>query len=195
MPRPPLRRSIAALGFAAVLLASGAGCASNGSSAQSDVTGPRVSDDEPADAVDQVGQVTSLDCGVPIDVLQSTLTGLAMTGQFPPAADRGGDGIFTGSVAVTGTGVTGVASPDADVYLVQAGMVVSTPGPKDSVGQQVDLGSAAGATFAAPGSIASCDSGEPLPAGSYDIYAAVLVNQADGSVGVAAGGPWPLGIN
>jgi hypothetical protein len=147
------------------------------------------------DQVDQVGQVTSLDCGVPIDVLQSSATGLAMTGQFPPGADRSGDGTLTGSVTVTGTGVTGVASPDADVYVVQAGMVVSTPGPKDSVGQQVDLGSAAGATFAAPGSIASCDSGEPLPAGSYDIYAAVLVNQADGSVGVAAGGPWPLGIN
>jgi hypothetical protein len=234
MPRPPLRRSVAALGFAAVLLASGAGCASNSSSEQSGVTGPTVSGDdqalqltlsteaepaeptesaEPAESTepvddssdqppgidvsdgDQVGQVTSLDCGVPIDVLQSTVTGLAMTGQFPPAADRGGDGTFTGSVAVTGTGVTGVASPDADVYLVQAGMVVSTPGPKDSVGQQVDLGSAAGATFAAPGSIASCDSGEPLPAGSYDIYAAVLVNQADGSVGVAAGGPWPLAIN
>src|SRR6478672_8401036 len=106
-----------------------------------------------------------------------------MTGQFPPAADRGGDGIFTGSVAVTGTGVTGVASPDADVYLVQAGMVVSTPGPKDLVGQQVDLG-AAGATFTASGRL-----------GSYDIYAAVVVNQADGSVVVAVGGPWPLAVN
>jgi hypothetical protein len=144
---------------------------------------------------DQVGQVTSLDCGVPIDVLQNSTTGLSVTGQFPPSADRSGDGTVAGSVTVTGTGVTGVASPDADVYLVQAGMVVSTPGPKDSVGQQVDLGSAAGATFTAPGSIASCESGEPLPAGSYDIYAAVVVNQADGSVVIATGGPWPLAIN
>jgi hypothetical protein len=234
MSRPPLRRSVAALGFAVVLLVSEAGCASNSSSEQSDVTGPTVSGDdqalqltlsteaEPAeptesaestgpaddsanqspgvdasdgDHIDQVGQVTSLDCGVPIDVLQSTATGLAMTGQFPPGADRGGDGTFTGSVTVTGAGVAGVASPDADVYVVQAGMVVSTPGPKDSVGQQVDLGSAAGATFTAPGSIASCESGEPLPAGSYDIYAAVVVNQADGSVVIATGGPWPLAIN
>jgi hypothetical protein len=231
MSRPRLGRSVAALGFAAVLLASGASCASNSSSERSDVTGPTVSGDDqalqltlsteaepaeptesaestepPDDAADQspgvdvsdgdqVGQVTSLDCGVPIDVLQSTATGLAMTGQFPPGADRSGDVTLTGSVTVTGTGVTGVASPDADVYVVQAGMVVSTPGPKDSVGQQVDFGAAAGATFTAPGSIASCDSGETLPAGSYDIYAAVVVNQADGSVVIATGGPWPLAIN
>ncbi len=241
MSRPPLRRSIA-LGFAAVLLVSLAGCGSNSDGDQADATGPTVSGDdqalqltlstaaepaepvestestestEPADQasdqppgvdvsnvdqgqldqgqLDQVGQVTSLDCGVPIDVLQNSTTGLSVTGQFPPSADRRGDGTVAGSVTVTGTGVTGVASPDADVYLVQAGTVVSTPGPKDLVGQQVDLG-ATGATFTASGSLASCDSGQALPAGSYDIYAAVVVNQADGSVVVAVGGPWPLAL-
>jgi hypothetical protein len=58
-----------------------------------------------------VGSATSLDCGVPIDVLQGTDSALTMTGQFP-----------------------------ADVYLVQAGAVVSAPGTKDSVGQQVSGG-------------------------------------------------------
>ena len=138
MSRPSFHHRVAALGLAALLALCSTGCASNGVSGPPDLTGPTAIDPTEladSDQVDQVGQVTSLDCGVSIDVLQSSGSALTMTGQFPAGADRSGDGAFAGSVTVTGLGVTGVASPEADVYLVQAGAVVSTPGPKDSVGQ------------------------------------------------------------
>ena len=197
MSRPPLRRLIAALGLAAVVLTFGTGC---GSSSGSDPSGTSLPTDVllPEGAISEGGQVdqlTSLDCGVPIEVLQNSVSGLTLTPQFPPGVDPGGDGTITGTVTVTGGGVSGVASPEADVYLVQSGAVVSTPGPKDAIGQQVDLGAPAGVTFAATGSITSCDSGEPLPAGSYDIYAVIAINQDEGAVAVAVGGPWPLTIN
>jgi len=107
----------------------------------------------------------------------------------PHPVERGPHGI------VPGDGVTGVAAPEADLYLVQSGAVVSTPLPKDAIGQQVDLGAAGGITFGARGSILSCASGESLPAGTYDIYAVVTINQQEGAVAVAVGGPWPLTIN
>jgi hypothetical protein len=197
MSRPPLRRLIAALGLAAVVLTIGTGCGSNAGTDQSGTSLPTdlLLPDGDISEGGQVDQLTSLDCGVPIEVLQNSAGELSMTPQFPPSVDTGGDGTFSGSVIVTGDGVTGVAAPEADLYLVQSGAVVSTPLPKDAIGQQVDLGAAGGITFGARGSILSCASGEPLPAGTYDIYAVVTINQQEGAVAVAVGGPWPLTIN
>jgi hypothetical protein len=195
MCRPPLRRLSAALGFA-VVLTIGTGCGSNTGSDPSDTGLPTdvlLPDDDISEG-GRVDQLTSLDCGVPIEVLQNSAGELTMTPQFPPSVDSGGDGTFTGSVTVTSGGVAGVAAPEADVYLVQSGAVVATPVPTVAIGQQVDLGAPAGVTFGATGSISSCESGESLPAGPYDIYAVVTINQDEGAVAVAIGGPWPLTV-
>jgi hypothetical protein len=121
--------------------------------------------------------------------------GMEVGGRFPPALKRGGDGMFSGTVTATATGarITGVASPEADVYLARDAMVVATALPKDSTGRPVDL--AAGATFTARGSLRSCaPGGDPLPAGHYQVFAVVLVVRDDGSSVSATGGPWPLDV-
>jgi hypothetical protein len=106
--------------------------------------------------------------------------------------------MFTGTVTVTSTGqrITGVASPEADVYLAGDGEIVATALPKDSIGQRVDLDSGASMTFTARGAIRPCvaSGGERLSAGRYEVFVVVVVNRDDGSAVTATGGPWPLDV-
>lgn len=139
-----------------------------------------------------------LACGDRIDSLLHLARGLVMTGEFPPRFDRGGDGTFAGTVKVTSTGprFSGVTSPEADVFVARAGKVVTMPLAKDLIGQPFDLAPGASAVFTARGSIRPCaaGAGELLPAGRYDVFAAVVVNRDDGPAVVAAGGPWPIEV-
>jgi hypothetical protein len=123
---------------------------------------------------------------------------LVVRGEFPEALDRGGDGMFAGTVTVTNTGprLTGVASPEADVYVTGDGEIVATALPKDSIGRPVDLDSGASMTFTARGAVRPCAAGggERLPPGRYEVFAVVVVNRDDGSAITASGGPWPLDV-
>jgi hypothetical protein len=141
--------------------------------------------------------VATLACGDRVDALSGRAVGVSVAGEFPSRIDRGGGGTFAGTVTVTSTGarVSGVASPEADVYIVAAGKVVATPPPKDLIGQAVDLGVGASHMFTAPGTVRRCAAvgGELLSAGDYEVFAVVVINSGDGSV-VIAGGPWRLEV-
>lgn len=122
---------------------------------------------------------------------------MVVRGEFPRRVNRDGDGTFTGTVTVTGAGarLTGVTSPEADVYLAADGEIVATALAKDSIGRPLDLDAGASATFDARGSLRSCaGGGARLPAGRYDVFAVVVVNRDDGSAVTATGGPWPLDV-
>jgi hypothetical protein len=135
-------------------------------------------------------------CGDRIDARAADA--MVVGGEFPGTVNRGGDGTFTGTVTVTGTGprITGVASPEADVYLAGDGEIVATALAKDSIGRPVDLDRGASITFTARGAVRPCAAGggERLPAGRYDVFAVVVVNRDDGSSVTATGGPWPIDV-
>jgi hypothetical protein len=143
---------------------------------------------------------TEFRCGDRTGSLPSRVDGLAVTGKFPARVDRGGDGMFAGTVTVTGTGprVKGVTSPEADVYLAEAGEIVTTALPKDSVGRPFEVSSGTSMDFAARGAIRPCVAGSPpadlLPAGRYEIVAVVVVNRDGEPPVVVTGGPWPLEV-
>jgi hypothetical protein len=141
-----------------------------------------------------VEQVPLPACGERIDAA-GTADGLSLTGEFPARADRDGDGTFAGTVTVTSTGgtVSGVTTPDADVYVAADGAVVAVPLDKDLIGLMIDLGPGESRTFSARGSLRHCATGELLPAGRYEVFAAVVVNTGDGQTTVL-GGPWPLEV-
>ena len=185
--------AVATAGSVVVFLVLGVGCAAS-------VPGQAVngSTQITVEEGDDMTPVTALNCGEPIQGLLNPRSELAMTGKFGSRIDRDGQGMFSGTVTVTATrpGISGVTSPEADVYLARDGEVVATPLAKDAIGEQVDVDPSAGAVFTAGGSILDCGagSGEMLPAGAYEIYAVVVVNQDDGSAVVSTGGPWPLEI-
>jgi hypothetical protein len=188
MVRMSMIRNAAAVGFVFVV---GAACASAGDetvgTAQSAVPGG-----------DVIEQAVVPACGDRIDALPGRGEGLSVTGEFPPRVDRGGDGMFAGMVTVTSTGgrVSGVTTPEADVYVAMAGEVVATPLPKDLIGRMLDLGSGASQAFTARGSIRQCAAGAGglLRAGHYEVFAVVVVNRDSGPAVVVAGGPWPLEV-
>jgi hypothetical protein len=188
MARMSMIRNAAALGFVLVV---GTACASAGpqtvGTAQSAVPG--------GDAMEQAAIPA---CGDRIDALPGRTEGLSVTGEFPARVDRGGNGMFAGTVTVTSTGarVSGITTPEADVYVATAGKVVATPLPKDLIGQMVDLSSGASQAFTARGTIQQCAAGAGglLPAGHYEVFAVVVVNRDDGPAVVVAGGPWPLEV-
>jgi hypothetical protein len=144
-------------------------------------------------------------CGDRVDILLNGAPDPAVTGAFPARIDRAGEAMFTGSVTVTsgGSRISGVTSPEADVFVARAGEVVCTPLPKDLIGLPVDIDPGASHVFTARGTIRRCAAGESggepgagemLPPGRYDVFAVVVVAQADGSAIVAPGGPWPIEV-
>jgi hypothetical protein len=186
------RKTTGAAGFAlaGIVLVLGVACASGSGRT------PGASKDSAVPGGEQTARPVSPGCGDRIDALPKASDGLAMTGEFPSRVGRGGDGTFTGSVTITTTlpRVAGVTSPEAGVYLAKAGEIVSVPLAQDLIGQPVELTPGAGHAFPARGAIQSCAAGGLLPAGGYTVFAMVLVNRDDGSVAVAAGGPWPLEV-
>lgn len=116
-----------------------------------------------------------------------------MTGEFPATTTPDQ---FTGKVTIiAGTArITGVSTPSADVYLARDGKIVSVPGAKDLLGRQVDIEPGGSAAFDAPGSARDCATDGQLAPGRYEIYARIVLNEADGSAMEATGGPWPVEV-
>lgn len=137
-------------------------------------------------------------CGDRTDALRARTADLTLTAAFPARVDRRGDGTFAGTVTVTTAGgrLTGVTSPQADVFLARGGEVVAEPLPKDLIGEPFDVGPGGGKRLAARGTIRPCaaGAGEWLPAGGYDVFAVVVVSRDGGSPVVIAGGPWPVEV-
>lgn len=115
---------------------------------------------------------------------------LTLTPRFPATA-RAGEPMLSGTVEVSGAAsVRGIASPRADVFLVQGGRIVAEPMDKDSVGFMVDL--AAGESLSLPGDavLVSCSPpAAPLPAGAYELWTHVTVIADDGTRADGFGGP------
>lgn len=148
-----------------------------------------------------MAQPTPARCGERISATQGDGT-LTMRGTFAAQADRRGDGMFSGTVTVTNAGraIAGVSSPEADVIVARAGEIVTEPLVKDLLGAPVALAAGASQTFPARGSLRRCGGSgtELLAAGSYEIYAVVVVTVEEGpgtgSTVTSVGGPWPLRV-
>ncbi len=143
-------------------------------------------------------------CGGQIAALLGRDARLTVTAELPAQATAGGDGTFAGTVTVTATGqaLKGVASTHADIYVAQSNRVVATPLPKDMMAAPVDLAAGESLSFQARGSLVGCEGpgtgvAEPLPAGRYEVYAAVVVvdDTGTGDTVTAVGGPWPLDVS
>ncbi|HEX2700398.1 MAG TPA: hypothetical protein VHM89_09390 [Acidimicrobiales bacterium] len=140
-------------------------------------------------------------CGEPADPLAATGGPLLVTASFPAVAERSG-GAFTGTVTVEAGAhpVSGVVSPEADVYVTRGGTVVATPLVKDLLGVPLDILPGATQTLGATGSLRACAAaGHPspddaLPPGAYDVYAVVAVTDDAGGTTVSTGGPWSLTV-
>ena len=132
-----------------------------------------------------------VDCGGGTGSLAAGGGPLTLAGSFPAQVDRSGGGTFAGTVTATATGepVSGVASPEADVYVTRSGEVVATPLPKDLLGVAIDLAPGDSREFAASGSLRHCRTDAPLPPGRYEVYAVVGVEGV-----VSSGGPWPIDV-
>jgi hypothetical protein len=135
---------------------------------------------------------TAIDCGQPFALPAEGP--LALAGEFP-AEVASGQPTVSGTVEVLSTQeLRGVAPPGADVFLVRDGRVVTTPLPQDAIGVVWAVG--AGETKSLPGEVAlaSCDSGEPLEPGVYQVYVRLMVIPDSGGSVESFGGPWPLEV-
>ncbi len=119
---------------------------------------------------------------------------LTLAGRFPARAAVGAATV-AGTVEATSTAaVGGVVRPDADLYLVRDGRVVAVPLPQDAVGTRWDLPAGATRRLPAVAGLRSCATGEPVPAGSYQLYTRVTVVPDQGAAVESFGGPWPLEV-
>ncbi|MCS7478571.1 hypothetical protein ACFFQW_17995 [Umezawaea endophytica] len=123
-----------------------------------------------------------------------TTGSLTLEARFPTTTSRT-TGTVEGTVTVTNTGppTKGDTSPLADVYVAHEDRIVATPPPKDLIAQPFDLTTGAEADFPAPADLHACDGGQPLPPGTYELYAVVSIAQGSTTVR-AAGGPYRLDI-
>lgn len=143
---------------------------------------------EPAPA----SAVTAVDCGQPFALpAEGPVT---LTGQFPTEVAAGAQ-MLSGSVEATSAQeMRGVTQPGADVFLVRDGRVVTTPLPQDAMGILWAVAAGGAKSLPAEGALASCDSGEPLEPGSYEVYVRLMVIPDDGGGVESFGGPWPLEV-
>ena len=120
---------------------------------------------------------------------------LTLVAKFPPAA-AAADGVVTGTVEVTSKrAVAGVVSPRAQAFLVREGRVVSMPMAQDLSGVRWDLAGGAVERLPADAVLVSCEpGGAPLPPGSYELWARLVVTPDDGPGVTSVAGPWPLQI-
>jgi hypothetical protein len=137
-------------------------------------------------------------CGDRIEPLLDAAGPLAVTGQFPSQISGTGDGAFTGSMTVTNNGpaMSGVSTPEADVFVVENGVVVALPLPKDLLARQINLPTGGTHTFPARGGIRPCSAGAGsiLPPGRYGLVAMVVVIRQNEPALIVAGGPWPIDV-
>ena len=120
-------------------------------------------------------------------------TGEELTGQFPATA-RVGEGTLTGSVELTApASVRAVITPAADAFLVRDGRVVTMPVPQDLSGRRLLMSAGQVEKVPAVAALTPCDpSVSALPAGSYQLYARVILNDDDGTGRAVVGGPWTV---
>lgn len=135
-------------------------------------------------------------CGEQIDALLAVASPLVVTAEFPSRIDRGGDGTVTGTVRLTTSAshLVGVTSPAAAVFVAASGAVVVLPLPQDLVARPIDIGLGRVVELPAIGSLRRCADGDWLPAGDYELLAAVVVHLDDGSAVAATARPWPLQV-
>ncbi len=136
--------------------------------------------------------ITTVECGQPFQ--RPTEGVLALAGQFPAHVPVGQE-TLSGTVQVTTQqALQGVASPSADVFLIRDGHVIAVPTPKDAVGMLISLAPGETTSLPAEAVLVSCESGEPLGPGTYELYARLQVIPDDGSNVESFGGPWPLQV-
>jgi hypothetical protein len=135
---------------------------------------------------------TAIDCGQPFERPREGVLGL--TGQFP-AQVAAGQQTLSGSVEATSSQeMRGITQPGADVFLVRDGRVVTTPLPQDAVGIMWAVAAGEAKSVPAEAGLASCETGEPLEPGAYELYARVMVIPDDGGSVESFGGPWPVEV-
>ncbi|HEX8488075.1 MAG TPA: hypothetical protein VF642_05985 [Propionibacteriaceae bacterium] len=136
---------------------------------------------------------TPLACGAPFRL--PAVTGVSVTGRFPTTVDRS-EVVLSGTVSLVSTDSdrTVVTSPEADVFLVRDGVVVTEPLVQDSMGSQASLALGEELSLPATGALVPCASddpgGPPLAPGPYELYARVLLSNDDGTAQECFGGPW-----
>ena len=139
---------------------------------------------------------TDLQCGQPFR--QPSAGGLILTGRFPSVVGSS-EQVVSGSVEVASENkvVRGVVAPSADMFLVRNGRIATLPLPQDLVGMRLEVGPGKAERLPGRAALSPCDpsagAGDgSLHAGTYELYARVLLNHDDGSTSESIGGPWPL---
>jgi hypothetical protein len=136
---------------------------------------------------------TPLACGGPFR--PPAVTEVSVTGRFPATIDRSA-GLLSGTVSLVSTDshLQVVTSPEADVFLVRDGVVVTEPLVQDSMGSQASLAAGEELSLSATGALVPSagddPDGPPLDPGSYELYVRVLLSHDDGSAQECFGGPW-----
>ncbi|MER7166499.1 hypothetical protein ABT336_10600 [Micromonospora sp. NPDC000207] len=177
-----------------VLVLASAACGATGGAGEPAGGGAESETREPA-PVDPTG-VTGpavVACGQALR--PTTAGGLTVTGRFPATVSAGRQ-VVEGEVEVESRDAVRVVAPGAaDVFLVREGRVVALPGPQDAVGVRWDLRPGEARTLPGGVPLVLCESGGgPAPAGSYELYARVVVTTDEGAVVESYGGPWPLTV-
>jgi hypothetical protein len=185
--RPPYRNVLPALLLVLTGTACSAGTATSTTpAAQKSPQESSVMEPAPASGT------TPVDCGQAFSLPAGGA--LALTGRFP-AEVPAGEQILSGTVeAVSSQQLRGVAPPGADVFLVRDGHVVSIPLPQDAMGILWAVAAGEPKSLPAEASLVSCDTGEPLASGSYELYVRMTVIPDDGGSVESFGGPWPLEV-
>ena len=153
-------------------------------------TGPKTLE---APMVTRFSNGDELVCGEPFRAPEAG--DLTLVAEFPSSA-AAADGVVTGTVEVTSKrGVAGVAGPRAQAFLVREGRVVSMPMAQDLSGVRWDLAGGAVERLPADAALVSCEpGGAPLPPGSYELWARLVVTPDDGPGVTSVAGPWPIEI-
>ncbi len=193
--RRPDRRRYAGQTVALLLTAvtTVAGCAGSGAGGAPDSTTPP-KERASVNSAPPTG-TTAIECGQPFR--PPTGGPLALTARFPTTASLAEGRVVTGTVEATSqVAVRGVVTPRADVFLVGDGRVTTVPTPQDAVGVRWSLAAGQVERLPADLTLAACgeDAG-PVPPGTYQLYARVVLTPDDGAAGVESfGGPWPIEV-
>jgi hypothetical protein len=140
--------------------------------------------------------------GTPVDIIacdrQFRLPAagpLALTGKFPTTAATGDRAVVGETEVSAQRAVRGVVTRSAEVFLVREGRVVTTPAVQDSAGVRLDLMPGKAERLPGEATLVSCQpGGGPVPAGTYELYARVVLILDDGARVESFGGPWPLQV-
>ncbi|GAB1645508.1 hypothetical protein [Krasilnikovia sp. MM14-A1259] len=145
---------------------------------------------EPVPAQDD----TAPRCGQPVRA--PAATALTVTGRFPTSV-AANEQTVSGLVEVTSqAAVKGVGAPQADLFLVRKGRIVTEPMPQDAVGVRWDLAAGQSRKIPAAATLMSCEpGGDRLPPGDYEMYARVAITPDDAPTATSQGGPWPLELH